>query len=262
MQLIAYLKASQMQRQPTPNIPSQIQRPVVTGIQVQPPQPPPPPKAPKPPKAEVTIKQINLEQYLVHCKLNRVFIEKRLKMQKELSEKLNLTVSFTDNAVIEMATALKLRMTYLTKEAVWYCKQRQTKMYPKERVFVDVPRVNFSILEAEQRILERKEIPTKQQQSQNETIEHLKNETITNLSAQTTDKEHEAFSKLITKSTDEGNTINNYTDIMNLTNDFTQSNLVIPDDIITVMENDTLLSSSPTFLRNFHYNQYKIRQQK
>lgn len=262
MSLIALLKATQMQRQNSAGAPQQIQRPVVPSMQVPTPAPAQPPKAPKAPKAEVSVRQMSLEQFLAQCKLNRSFVERRLRMQRELRANMGTTITFTDGAVAELATALKLRMTYLAKEAVWYCKQRQTDMYPKERVFVDVPRVNFAMLEAERRILESGKAPGEQQECKNNVMKHLKDETLVNICAQTTDSQHEAFAKLMKDKENEEKTVNNYNDVISLTNNRAQPNLVITDDIITVIENDAQLSSSPTLIRNFHFNQYKIQQQK
>ncbi|KAH0795854.1 hypothetical protein GPJ56_000221 [Histomonas meleagridis] len=230
------------------------------NVQFTPPQQaqqlPKPPKAP-PPKADVIIRSLPIEHHINNCKLSHSFIDRQKSLQRQFISKFNgVALRFTDGAIMQLATALKIRMTYVTKEVVWYSKQRQCQLFPPERQIVDVPRARFSLLEAERIILERNKFPTNLVKNEDIAIHELRNEALEGIASKAPERNRESIISLVEEN-EEGQTPNLMRlDEMTLHRE--QSPLVTVDDVNALVENDAMLASSPKLRRCFRYQLYKI----
>lgn len=212
------------------------------------------------PKQNIMIRPYTIEQHVVKCHLNRSFFSKKMLIEKKFSKKFNINLYFTDKAMMELATILKLRMTYITKECVWYAKQRKGQLLPaNERVIIDIPRIKFSMIEAERRILLSRKLPNKDNyiKGLNGDMDKIKNEIVLGLAVQSTGNDREKISELIIENESQDKT-QNLANLADVTNKFIQTKDVVIEDIDAFMQNDSVLFPSQTLRRNFFIQKYKI----
>ena len=156
-----------------------------------------------------------------------------------------------------LATALKARMTHVTKECVWYCKLRRQQTFPKERLIVDVPRARFALLEAEREIVESGKLAFKEQPANADpALERLRNEAIMSIASQTALRQRETIPAA--NEADDDGSAQNMARISEMTKAREQPEVVTLEDVGAFVENDAFLSSSPLLRRNFENKKYKV----
>jgi hypothetical protein len=149
-----------------------------------------------------------------------------------------LTVSDAGVAVIAMA--LKLRMTTVVEQVVWFAKRRANRSRPPNHSGIDAPGGRFALLRAENMIIAKDLRPAdRPPEGTSPSLERLRNEAIAGIAARLPGRRREDVFAMPRETDDQGLAPDD-TDIVDLLPSDSRSPSVTLDDVLAFLEVDAM----------------------
>ena len=226
---------------PPPVFPASIQVP-------PPPPPPPPPKKPQKeevPKAEITFKQLELNELIKSCGLLPSFAARVDEFRR------NNDLSISDGALMLLASAIMLRMKNIVKMSVMASQARVNANSHKKTVYTDVPRANFALLQAEKIIIDNgMNIQREPPKDIQPTFEIFRNRALFGIASRLSDQKREDLTE-ITKDIDDPNKLD-FQAVMEMVEPKKKlQKIVLVNDVYSAIEDDVMFT--PPKLRSTHF---------
>lgn len=191
------------------------------------------------PKATVNCLSLSTADVIAQCRLTNGFLQFRRAFEMEASRTaFPLTISDAGLAVIAMA--LKLRMTNVVEQAVWFAKRRANRSRPPNHTGIDAPEGRFALLRAENIIITQGLRPAdRPPDGLSPSLERLRNEAIAGIAAQLPGRRRDDVFAM-PRDADEQGPAPDDADIIDLLPDETRSTSVTLEDVLAFLEVDAM----------------------